>query len=332
MIKTITVVVPTYNEEQNIESVYARVSKIFEEQLDGYRMELLFIDNASIDKSQQIIQKLTERDDRVQAIFNASNFGFSKSSFYGLSQAEGDCAVMMYADMQDPPEIIPEFVAKWEAGYKIVVGIKSKSQENKVMYAIRNLYYGLLEKISEVEHIRQFDGFGLYDRDFVEELRQLKDPLPYLRGMVAEFGYKRAEIEYEQYKRKKGKTSFNFWRYYDVAMLGITSSTKAVMRIATFLGMAMSVICMMIAIVTLFLKLFNWNFYDVGTAAIIVGIFFVGGVQMFFLGFLGEYVVNINIRTMQHPVVVEEKRINMKRDGKSECREKGKDNRTQVHQ
>jgi len=311
--KTISIVVPTYNEEQNIRNVYERVSGLFRNQLSNYQMELLFIDNASTDSSQQIIEELTREDSRVQAIFNAANFGFSKSSFYGLSQAEGDCAVMMYADMQDPPEVIPEFVAKWESGFEIVVGIKSKSQENKLMYAIRGLYYEMLEKISEVEHIRQFDGFGLYDRVFIEEIRKLRDPLPYLRGLVTELGSRRAEVEYEQQRRKKGKTSFNFWRYYDVAMLGITSSTKAIMRVATFLGMGLAVLCLLIAVVTFILKLIDWNYYDVGTAAIIIGIFFVGGVQIFFLGFLGEYIVNINIRTMQHPVVVESKRINMKR-------------------
>lgn len=311
--KTISIVVPTYNEEQNIKSVYERVSELFREQLKNYQMELLFIDNASTDNSRRMIEELAKEDSRVQAIFNAANFGFSKSSFYGLSQAEGDCAVMMYADMQDPPEVIPEFVAKWEEGYQIVVGIKSKSQENKLMYAIRGLYYDMLEKISEVEHIRQFDGFGLYDRVFVEEIRKLQDPLPYLRGLVAELGSERAEVEYEQKRRTKGKTSFNFWRYYDVAMLGITSSTKAIMRVATFLGMGLAALCLLIAVVTFILKLIDWNYYDVGTAAIIIGIFFVGGVQMFFLGFLGEYIVNINIRVMRHPIVVEEKRINLKR-------------------
>ena len=313
MMKTITVVVPTYNEEQNIKNVYERVTKIFQDQLKDYRMELLFIDNASTDGSRQLIRELAGNDSRVQAIFNATNFGFSRSSFYGLSQAEGDCAVMMYADMQDPPEVIPDFVARWEEGYKIVTGIKSKSQENKLMYRIRDIYYGILERISEVEHIRQFDGFGLYDQKFIRELRKLKDPLPYLRGIVAELGGARAEIEYEQVKRREGKTSFNFWRYYDVAMLGITSSTKAIMRMATFLGMGLTAICFVIAIATLILKLVNWNYFDVGTAAIIIGIFFVGGVQTFFLGFLGEYIVNINIRTMQHPIVIEAERINMMR-------------------
>lgn len=314
--KTISVVVPTYNEELNIQNIYERVCALFETQLKNYEMELLFIDNASHDSTRQLIEGLARKDKRVQAIFNATNFGFSKSSFYGLSQAEGDAAVLMYADMQDPPEVIPKMVEEWENGHRIVVGIKSKSRESKIMYFIRSIYYKLLTKISETEHIEHFDGFGLYDASFIKELRKLNDPLPYFRGLVAEIGYERAEVEYEQNKREKGKTSFNFMRYYDVAMLGLTSSSKAIMRMATFLGMGLSAICFLLAIVTFILKLIDWNYFDVGTAVIIIGIFFVGGVQIFFLGFLGEYIANINIRTMQHPVVVEDKRINMKRNGK----------------
>lgn len=318
MKKTITVVIPTYNEEQNVQAVYDRVNNIFSSELPDYNMEILFIDNASTDRSRELIEALCERDSRVQAIFNATNFGFSRSSYYGLSQAEGDCAVMLYADMQDPPEVIPQFVAKWEEGYRVVTGIKSQSKENPLMYAVRGLYYKILSKISETEHIKQFDGFGLYDASFVRLLRQMKDPMPYLRGLVAEYGCKRTEVQYTQEKRKAGKTSFNFARYYDVAMLGLTSSTKAIMRMATFLGLVMAGLCFLVAIVTLILKLVNWNYYDVGTAAIIVGIFFVGAVQIFFLGFLGEYILNINIRVMQHPIVVEERRINLKRSSSDE--------------
>lgn len=294
-------------------AVYERVCDLFAEVLKQYKMQILFIDNASADRSRSLIEELCTRDQRVQAIFNTTNFGFSRSSFYGLSQAEGDCAVMLYADMQDPPEVIPQFVKKWEEGYKIVTGIKSQSKESRIMYVIRGIYYNLIAKIAEGEHIKQFDGFGLYDSSFIRVLRKLKDPIPYLRGLVAELGYERAEVEYTQEKRKAGKTNFNFARYYDVAMLGLTSSTKVIMRMATFLGIIMAVGCMAVAIVTFIIKLINWNYYDVGTAAIIIGIFFVGGVQIFFLGFLGEYILNINIRTMGHPIVVEERRINMER-------------------
>lgn len=312
--KTITVVVPTYNEQDNIQAVYDRVRAVFEKYLPNYGMQLLFIDNDSQDRTRAQIRELAARDERVQAIFNATNFGFSKSCFYGLSQAEGDCAVLMFADMQDPPEVIPEMVGKWEEGYKIVLGIKSKSRENKLMYLIRGIYYGILKKISETEHISQYDGFGLYDTVFVEQLRKLKDPMPYLRGIVSEIGYRHAEVEYTQELRKAGKSTFSLMKYYDVAMLGITSSSKIVMRMAAFLGMGLGVICMIVALITLILKLCNWAYFNAGTAAIIVGIFFIGAIQLFFLGFLGEYILNINVRTMNHPIVVEEERINLQRE------------------
>ncbi len=315
--KTITIVVPTYNEEANIQSIYDRVQEVFAASLSDYGMQLLFIDNDSQDGTRALIRGLAEKDERVQAIFNATNFGFSKSCFHGLSQAEGDCAVLMFADMQDPPEVIPEMVRKWEEGYKIVLGIKSKSRENKLMYLIRSVYYGILEKISETEHIRQYDGFGLYDAAFVKQLRRLRDPMPYLRGLVAEIGYRHAEVEYTQELRKAGKSTFSLMKYYDVAMLGITSSSKIVMRMATFLGMGLGVVCMIVAIITFILKLCNWQYFNAGTAAIIVGIFFIGAVQLFFLGFLGEYILNINVRTMNHPIVLEEERINLKRDGEA---------------
>ena len=315
--KTITIVVPTYNEEANIQSIYDRVQEVFAASLSDYGMQLLFIDNDSQDGTRALIRGLAEKDERVQAIFNATNFGFSKSCFHGLSQAEGDCAVLMFADMQDPPEVIPEMVRKWEEGYKIVLGIKSKSRENRLMYLIRSVYYGILEKISETEHIRQYDGFGLYDAAFVKQLRKLRNPMPYLRGLVAEIGYRHAEVEYTQELRKAGKSTFSLMKYYDVAMLGITSSSKIVMRMATFLGMGLGVVCMIVAIITFILKLCNWQYFNAGTAAIIVGIFFIGAVQLFFLGFLGEYILNINVRTMNHPIVLEEERINLKRDGEA---------------
>ena len=315
--KTITVVVPTYNEEANIQSIYDRVQAVFASSLTDYGMQILFIDNDSRDGTRTLIRELAEKDERVQAIFNATNFGFSKSCFHGLSQAEGDCAVMLLAAMQEPPEVSPEMVRKWEEGYKNVLGIKSKSRENRLMYLIRSVYYGILEKISETEHIRQYDGFGLYDAAFVKQLRKLRDPMPYLRGLVAEIGYRHAEVEYTQELRKAGKSTFSLMKYYDVAMLGITSSSKIVMRMATFLGMGLGVVCMIVAIITFILKLCNWQYFNAGTAAIIVGIFFIGAVQLFFLGFLGEYILNINVRTMNHPIVLEEERINLKRDGEA---------------
>ncbi|MCI9076293.1 MAG: glycosyltransferase family 2 protein [Dorea sp.] len=310
--KVITVVVPTYNEEINIEDIYKRVKALFEERLCNYTMQLMFIDNFSTDRTRELIEALARKDNHVSAIFNSANMGFSKSMYYGLSQAEGDCAVLMFADMQDPPEVVEKFVKAWEAGYKIVIGIKTKSRESKIKYFLRGCYYKFISKISDIDHIEQFDGFGLYDRAFIDVLNTVDDPLPYLRGMIAEFGYKRKQIEYEQETRKKGTSKFNFLRLYDLAMLGLTSSSKLLMRFATFLGGAMALISVVIAIVTMVLKITHWDSYHVGTAAILVGIFLIGAVQLIFLGILGEYLVNVNIRVMRHPLVVEEKRINMK--------------------
>lgn len=316
MSKMVSVVVPTFNEEPNINNIYERVTKVFEKELPEYTLSLLFIDNASTDGTRALIRMLCEKHENVQAIFNATNFGFSKSTFYGLSQAEGDCAVLMYADMQDPPEVIPAMVRKWEEGNKIVIGIKSKSKESKLMYAIRGVYYSILDKIADTEHIKQFDGFGLYDKDFINVLRNLKDPMPYLRGLVSEIGYKHATVEYIQDVRKEGKSTFSLMKYYDVAMLGITSSSKAIMRMATFLGMGLGLISLIVAIATFVIKICNWEYFDAGTAAILVGIFFIGACQLFFLGFLGEYILNINVRTMNHPIVIEDERINLSREVK----------------
>lgn len=308
--KTITVVVPTYNEEANVLLIYQRLSKVFREHLPEYQLEILYIDNDSADSTRAKICTLAQNDVHVKAIFNARNFGFTRSTYYGLSQATGDCAILIFADMQDPPEVIPEMVKKWEEGNKIVVGIKNKSKESRLMYLIRKLYYRFVAKISQVEHIEQYDGFGLYDRSFIEVLRELKDPVPYLRGIVSELGYKRAEIFYEQDIRKNGKSSFNFIKMYDLAMLGITSYSKTFMRVATFSGLSIGIVSMVIALFTFIKKLLFWNSFPIGTAAILIGVFFFGGVQLFFIGVIGEYISNINIRVMNRPLVIEERRLN----------------------
>lgn len=308
--KTVSVVIPTYNEEDNILLIVTRIKSLFQSKLKEYNYEILFIDNNSEDNTRKIIQELAEKDTHIKAIFNAKNFGFSRSTYYGLSQAEGDCAVLVFADMQDPPELMVEFLEKWEQGYKIAIGVKNRSKENKIMYFIRQSYYRFIKKIGDIEHIEQFTGFGLYDASFIKILRELEDPLPYLRGIVAELGYNYASITYEQQKRKYGKTSFNFMRLYDTAMLGITSYSKVLTRMATIIGFCASIISLIIAMVTLIIKLCNWDTFSVGIAAISIGVYFFGSMILFFVGLIGEYIVNINIRTMRHPLVVEEKRIN----------------------
>ena len=268
-----------------------------------------------------MISRLAQTDNHVRAIFNVKNFGYTRSTFYGLTQADGDCAVFINADMQDPPEVIVDFVHEWENGYKIVTGIKNKSKESPLMYLIRKVYYWLIKLISEVDHIDQFDGFGLYDADFIKVLRELDDPLPYLRGIVAELGGNRKEVFYTQEKRKTGKSSFNFLKLYDLAMLGITSYSKVVMRIATLLGFVVAFVSIIIAIVTFIHKLLHWDSFPVGTAAISIGVFFFGAVQLFFVGLLGEYIVNINTRVMKRPLVIEERRINFNQPGENQQKE-----------
>lgn len=316
--KTITVVVPTYNEGGNILALYERTHRVFREQLPDYVCNIQFIDNASTDRTRELIAQLCEKDPTVTAIFNAKNFGFVRSQFYGLSQAVGDAAVLMCADMQDPPEVIPQFVREWENGYKIVTGIKNKSRENPLMYLGRKWYYRLIRQISDIDHIDQFDGFGLYDKAFIKVLRELKDPLPYLRGIVAELGFQRKDVPYTQDTRKAGKTHLRFLALYDLAMLGITSYSKVVMHLATIIGAVVSGLSLLVALYAVVMKLTHWDTFPFGTAATQVGVFLLGSLQLFFIGFIGEYIVNINARTMDHPLVIEDRRINYEHFGTHE--------------
>ena len=308
--KKISMVIPTYNEKDNIFDDYNRLKGIMDCDLKDYDYEMLFIDNFSNDGTREELRILAKKDKNVKIILNGNNFGWMRSSFYGMIQTTGDCTVLLAADMQEPPEVMVDFVREWEKGYKVVIGIKSKSKENKLMYFLRNCYYNFLEKITENHHIKQFMGFGLYDKDFIEILRKLDDPVPYFRGIVAELGYKMKKIEYVQERRKKGKTHFNFFRIYDLAMLGITSYSKVLMRIATLLGFGISGISIVIAIVTFILKVFRIINYPVGIAAISIGVFALGGINLFFIGLVGEYILNMNTRIMKRPLVVEEERIN----------------------
>ncbi|MCI1477129.1 MAG: glycosyltransferase family 2 protein [Clostridium beijerinckii] len=308
--KTISVVIPTFNEEGNVKQAYEKVKKVFLDKLQEYNYEIIFIDNYSKDTTRKIITDICKYDNNVKAIFNAKNFGFTKSTFYGLIQSTGDATVLIFADMQDPPQLIYDFVKEWEKGNKIVIGIKNRSKENRIMYLLRSCYYKMISKIAEIEHINHFTGFGLYDKSFIEVLSKLDDPMPYLRGIVSELGYERKELFYEQQKREYGKSNFNFFKLYDVAMLGITSYSKVVMRIATILGLIASATSMLVAIITICLKIIYWDKYPIGTAAILTGTFFIGSIQLFFIGLLGEYILNINTRVMKRPLVIEDRRIN----------------------
>ena len=319
--KTISIVVPCYNEEENVIPLSRAITALFEKELADYRYELIFIDNDSRDRTRELLRGLCQSDPDIKAIFNAKNFGQFNSPYYAMLQTSGDCTILMAADFQDPVEMIPQYVREWESGYKIVIGIKKSSQENKFMYWLRGCYYKLIKKLSDVEQIEQFTGFGLYDAKFIQVLRGLNDPTPFLRGIVAELGFKRKEIPYEQPLRRAGKTSNNFYRLYDAAMLSITSYTKVGLRLATIFGSICAGLSMVVALVYLVMKLIWWDRFPAGMAPMLIGMLFLWSIQIFFIGLLGEYIMSINQRVMKRPLVIEEERLNFGGDEKSGARQ-----------
>ncbi|MBO5845501.1 MAG: glycosyltransferase family 2 protein [Clostridia bacterium] len=308
--KKLSIMVPCYNEEENV----VPMSEALVKQLDAmpeYDYEILFIDNCSTDSTRDLLRGICAGNKKIKAIFNTRNFGQFNSPYHGICQTTGDCTITVCCDFQDPVEMIPKFVEEWEKGYKIVCGVKTSSKESKLMYLLRSLYYKMIKKMSKAEQIEHFTGFGLYDKSFVDVLRQLDDPIPFIRGIVGELGPKFKTIEYEQPKRRAGKTSNNFYSLYDAAMLSFTSYTKIGPRLAVFGGAFMSGASVLAAIVCLILKLINpYMFFQSGTAAIILAIFFACGLQLFFTGFIGEYIMSINTRAMKRPLVIEEERLN----------------------
>lgn len=312
--KKISILIPCYNEEDNVVPMSEAIVDLFATELTAYDYELLFIDNDSHDNTRPLLREICAKNPKIKAIFNAKNFGQFNSPYYGILQTTGDCTISMVCDFQDPIELIPQYIKEWEKGYKIVIGIKTSSKENPIMYHLRGLYYKFIKKFSDVEQIEHFTGSGLYDRDFVEVLRNLKDPTPFLRGIVAELGYKRKEIPYEQPKRREGKTHNNFYSLYDAAMLSITSYTKIGLRLCTFFGVTCGGISVLIGLLYLVLKLVFWDNFVAGMAPILIGMFFLGAIQLFFIGFIGEYILSINQRVMNRPLVIEEERINFNED------------------
>ncbi|MBP9997249.1 MAG: glycosyltransferase [Lachnospiraceae bacterium] len=310
--KKISVMVPCYNEVENVELMSKTIINVMEEALPDYDYEILFIDNSSTDGTRDVIEKICAENKKIRAIFNVTNFGQFNSPFHGLCETTGDCAISMCCDFQDPVELIPKFVEEWEKGHKIVSGIKTSSKENPFIYFLRSVYYKMIKNMSDVKMIEHFTGFGLYDKTFISLLRELDDPIPFIRGIVAEYGagFNMIEVEYEQAKRRAGKTHNNFYTLYDAAMLSFTSYTKVGLRIATFLGFIASGISLLIALIYLVLKLTHWYSFNAGNAPMMIGIFIIGSLQLFFIGLLGEYILNINTRVIHRPIVVEERRIN----------------------
>jgi glycosyltransferase involved in cell wall biosynthesis len=308
--KKISILVPCYNEEENVIPLSNALVEMLQKDLPAYDYEIVFIDNCSKDSTRDKLRVICRKNPKIKAVLNAKNFGQFNSPYYGMLQTTGDCVVLMCCDFQDPIEMVPEFVKSWEEGYKIVSAIKTTSKENKIMRFLRSCYYKLIKKMSDVEQIEHFTGFGLYDRSFIEVLRELDDPTPFLRGIVAELGYKRKNIAYEQPKRRAGKTHNNWYSLYDAAMLSFTSYTKIGLRIATIGGFLCAGISFVIAIIYLLYKLTHWYSFSAGVAPLIIGLFMMGGIQLFFVGLLGEYIMSINTRVMKRPLVVEEERIN----------------------
>ena len=319
MRKKISVVIPTYNEEANVIPLADAIVGVLTGELAEYDYEIIFIDNHSKDSTQMKLRQLCRENKRIKAIFNARNFGQMRSPVHGLKQATGDCVIRMCADFQDPVEMIVQFVREWEQGHKIVIGVKKASKEKRIMYWIRACYYKLIRKITDIDHIEQFTGFGLYDKAFVDVVRSLHDPMPYLRGIIAELGFDYKAIPYVQQKRRAGKSKNNFYTLYDYAMVGITSYSKVVMRLATFLGFSVAALSFLAGIFYLVLKIMYWDRFSAGIAHMLIGIFFLGALQLFFIGFLGEYVLSINTRVLDRPLVVEEERLNFEKgEGKQE--------------
>ncbi|HXH73860.1 MAG TPA: glycosyltransferase family 2 protein [Bacteriovoracaceae bacterium] len=309
MNKLISIVTPCYNEEDNVEGLYAAVKAQFQK-IGKYDYEHIFIDNASGDKTVEILKKIASQDSNVKVIVNSRNFGHIRSPFHGLVQASGDAVMLVVADFQDPPELIPEFISKWENGHDIVIGIKNQSLETPLMFFIRKCYYTLVSKLSEIELAKNFTGFGLYDRKIIKILRELNDPYPYFRGIILELGFRQARINYIQPVRKRGITKNNFYTLYDIAMLGICNHSKVPLRLATILGFSFSVICFMIALGYLVAKLIFWDKFALGIAPIVIGIFFVSSIQLFVLGIVGEYVGWVFTRVSNRKLVYEQERVN----------------------
>lgn len=322
----ISVMIPCYNEEENVKPIYEAVRDEFERELPNYEFDILFIDNKSTDRTREILRVICKEDKRVRAIFNMKNFGQNNSPYYGLCQTDGDCSISMCADFQDPVEMIPKMVHEWEKGHKVVCMVKTTSKENRLMYAIRNLYYKMLHKMSDINQIEHFTGFGLYDKSFISILRELKDPTPFLRGVIAEFAPEHIEIPFEQPLRRAGKTHNNFFSLFDIAMLSFTSYTKGGLRLATFGGCFISGISFVIALFYFIQKLLHWDSFMAGNAPILIGVFFLGGAQLAFTGFLGEYIMSMNARVINRPLVIEEERLNFDQVEDSEKKKEDRKN------
>ena len=308
-LKLISVVTPCYNEEDNVRDLYEQVCAVLD-RFEDYRHEHVFIDNASTDGTVAILRELAGGDPRVKVILNARNFGHIRSPYYGMLQAKGDAVVVMASDLQDPPCLIGDFIAKWEEGYRMAIGVKTSSDESRLMYALRSVYYKLVRRLANVELVEHFTGFGLYDKQVIDILRSLNDPYPYLRGLIAEIGFDVAKVEFTQPVREKGITKNNLYTLFDMALLGLTSHSRVPLRLSIMVGFVSATMSLFVALFYLVYKVVFWDTFSLGIAPLVVGLFFFGSVQLFFLGIVGEYVGAIHTYAQNRPLVIERERIN----------------------
>ena len=311
--KKISLFTPCYNEEGNIRQMYEKVTEVMQ-QLPQYEYEYVLIDNCSTDNTRAILREIAAQDKRVKVIMNVKNFGPSRSGSYGFFQTSGDVSICFACDFQDPPEMIPEFIKKWEEGYKVVWGKKKGSEENKIMYLVRKLYYKIIKSMAESEQYEDVTGFGLYDKQVMDLMRKCNDPTPNFRNLIADFGYEVGMVEYHQPARRAGKSSYNFLRYFNVAMTSMITTSKLPLRMATTIGLMIAMLSFVVGLVYLVLKLMFWNSFNIGLAPLVIGMFFLGAVQIIFIGIVGEYVGEILTRLMDRPRVVESERINFEEE------------------
>lgn len=312
--RLLSVVAGCFNEEGNVRELYEQVKAQFEGPLRRYRFELILIDNASTDRTVPEIKALAALDPRVKLIVNTRNFGHVRSAYHAILQASGDAVVAMASDLQEPPELLPGFVERWEQGFRIVLGQKVATQESWVFSRIRSAYYDLSKRWSDVDLVEHATGFGLYDRCVIEDIRRIGDPYPYFRGLICELGYERALVPFRQPLRRRGFTKNNFYTLWDLAMLGLTSHSKVPLRLATFGGLAVALLSLLVAFGYLLYKLLFWDSFQLGTAPLVIGMFFIGAVQLVFVGVLGEYIGAIHTQVLRRPPVIEKERVNFDRD------------------
>lgn len=308
--KKLSVVSGCYNEKDNLHELYERLIKVFQ-QLPQYDYEIIIADNYSTDGSRDILRQLARQDKKFKVILNSNNFGHIRSGYSAFLQADGDAVIAMASDLQDPPEIIIDFVRQWEAGFQVVVAVKHKSRENIMMSLFRKFYYRMLACIADTNNIiRNFTGFGLYDRKFMDALKKYHDPYPYFRGLVSEIGFRRAEIEYVQDRRKSGRTKNNFFTLYDIAMTGFVNHSKLPLRLAVFCGFCLAGMSLIIAFGYMIYKLMFWDTFNLGLAPLVIGLFFFSAVQLIFIGIIGEYIGAIYTQVKNQPLVIEDEKIN----------------------